>query len=230
MKSEANTESDEGTQVVLDIPSEGSQLFRSESYEDILSLLSRYPNEELSISDLAAAVDHSRPTVTKAVDGLRDNNLLTTKREGNKRVVSINTERLFQPTDPILRIPQSEFHDPVRTAVSQLTSELEEVLGIVLYGSVANGTADRRSDIDLWILVRADRMENQRAVNHIREELEGTEFPQGRYEFDIDVEELTAVPNYQDEIQQIITNGRVVYDAPDFEQVRQLILHGETHA
>ena len=39
-------------------------------------------------------------------------------------------------------IPQAEFHTPVRTAVEQLVEQLDTVIGIVLYGSVARGTAD----------------------------------------------------------------------------------------
>nr|WP_274326211.1 nucleotidyltransferase domain-containing protein [Halosimplex aquaticum] len=30
-----------------------------------------------------------------------------------------------------------------------------------MFGSVARGEADRRSDIDLWVLVEEDRMTNQ---------------------------------------------------------------------
>lgn len=40
-------------------------------------------------------------------------------------------------------------------------SQYDHIAGIVLYGSVARGDADRRSDIDLWVLVEDDRMANQ---------------------------------------------------------------------
>jgi predicted nucleotidyltransferase len=48
---------------------------------------------------------------------------------------------------------------------------LESVVGIGLYGSVARGEADRRSDIDLWVFVAEDRLENQRTANHVRQDL-----------------------------------------------------------
>jgi predicted nucleotidyltransferase len=65
---------------------------------------------------------------------------------------------------------------PVREAVDELRTELESIVGIALYGSVARGGADRRSDIDLWVLVEEDRMVAQRAANEVRQELEAREF------------------------------------------------------
>ncbi|WP_224214682.1 nucleotidyltransferase domain-containing protein [Natrinema longum] len=180
------------------------------------------------MTDLATAVDRSRPAVTKAVDVLSSNDLVVTERRGRKRLVRINRERLSVPDDPYFRIPQSEFHDPVRTAVETLGDELDGVVAIVLYGSVARGEADRRSDIDLWVLVEDDRMENQREANRVRRHLEDESFDTGRYAYEIDVEALPAVPNYLPELREIVRDGIALYETEAFGTVRNMILRGGT--
>jgi len=172
-------------------------------------------------------VDYSQPTVSKAIDTLAANGLVVEQRDGTARTVQINHDRLSKPEDPLLEIPQAEFHDPVRAAVDELRNELDEVLGIVLYGSVARGEADRRSDIDLWVLVEDDRMEKQRTANRIRQDLEDSEFDTGRYAYEIDVEALPAIPNYTEEIRTILSDGLVLYDTEKFDTVQQMIFHGD---
>jgi len=226
MKSDTNTTVETGARISLDIPAQDRSLFKSQAAHDVLSFLSRYHADEFSITELADAVDYSRPTTTRAVDTLVANDLLTERRNGNARLAGINRERLSRPDDPLLQIPQAEFHTPVRTAVEQLVERLDTVIGIVLYGSVARGTADRRSDIDLWVLVEEDRMTSQRTANAIRQELEDRAFDTGRYAYEIDVEALPAVPTYTEELQAILSDGIVVHDTKKFETAREMVFHG----
>lgn len=227
MKRKSNTHTEAGARISLDIPAQDASLFKSQAVHDVLSFLCRYHTDEFSITELADAVDYSRPTITKAIDTLAANDLITAQRDGNTRVAKINRGRLSRPDDPLLQIPQTEFHTPVRTAVEQLVDRLDTVLGIVLYGSVARGTADRRSDIDLWVLVEEDRMANQRTANTIRQDLEDEEFDTGRYAYEIDVEALPAVPNYTEDIQKILSEGIVIHDTEKFETVREMVFHGD---
>lgn len=227
MQSKSNTSSNHGSQLRLDIPTKNTDLFRSQTVHDVLSFLSRYHTEEFSITELADAVEYSTPSVSKAVDVLTANDLVVDRRDGNTRNVYINPDRLSRPDDPILQIPQVEFQTPVRAAVEQLCDELDTVIGIVLYGSVARGEADRRSDIDLWVLVDEDRMANQRTANQVRQDLEDREFDTGRYAYEIDVEALPAVPNYVDELQEILSDGLVVHGTEKFETVQRMVFHGD---
>ena len=226
MKSKSNTHAEASARISLDIPAQDTSLFKSQAVHDVLTFLSRYHTDEFSITELAEAVDYSRPTITKAVDTLVANDLITDQRDGNTMVAKINQERLSRPDDPLLQIPQAEFHTPVRTAAEQLSDRLDTVIGIVLYGSVARGTADRRSDIDFWVLVEEDRMANQRTANTIRQDLEDEEFDTGRYAYDIDVETLPAVPNYVENIQEILSEGIVIHDTENFETIREMVFHG----
>jgi predicted nucleotidyltransferase len=158
------------------------------------------------------------------VNVLSSNDLVTESPESNQRLIQINRQRLSIPDDPILRIPQSEYHQPVKTAVTKLRENISDVVGIILYGSVARGEADRRSDIDLWVLTRSGRAESQREANAIRGDLEEMEFDGDRYAYDIDVEAVQAIPAYTDDIREIIVSGIPVYKTSDFETVENLLL------
>ncbi|WP_211334108.1 MarR family transcriptional regulator [Halopiger aswanensis] len=103
-----------------------------------------------SLREIAEQIGTSHQTVSRVVDILAENDLIVEfSNNKNKRLVQINRERLSIPGNPILRIPQPEFHEPVKTAVDELTAKLDSILGVVLYESVARGEAARRSDIDL---------------------------------------------------------------------------------
>lgn len=227
MKSGSNIDSQGGSRIALDVPAPNTDLFRSQAVHDVLSFLSRYYTDEFSITELTDAVDYSQPSVSKAVDVLVANDLVVERRDGNTRTVHVNRDRLSRPDDPFLRIPQSEFREPVRTAVEELVNGLDDVIGIVLYGSVARGDADRRSDVDLWVLVADDRMANQRTANRVRQDLEDRTFDAGRYAYDIDVEVLPAVPNYADDLRDVLADGLVVHDTGKFDTVRNMVFHGD---
>lgn len=227
MKKKSNGMVSDGSRLTVDIPLQDSRLLKGEATDDILLFLTRHHDESFSMTDIAKAVDYSRPTITKTVDVLSNNDLVVEEREGTRRLVQINRERLTLPDDPYLEIPQSEFHAPVKAATESILNELDSVLGVVLYGSVARGEADRRSDIDLWVLVREDRMGNQRRANHVRKSLEEESFDGDRYAFEIDVEGLQAVPNYADELREILRDGIAVHRTDEFDTVREMVLHGE---
>ena len=227
MKSISNIKAEDGLQILLDIPPQSEKLFGSTATESVLSFLSRHHTEEFSIGDLVEAVDYSQPSVSKAVTVLSETDLVVERREGNTRWVQINHERLHVPDDPYLQIPQAEFQIPVRTAATTLRSELDGAIGIVLYGSVARGEADRRSDIDLWVLVEGDRMANQRAANEVKQALEEEEFENERYEYEIDIEALQAVPKYISEIRDVLSDGIVIHETEKFQTVRNMVFHGD---
>ncbi|MFD1514111.1 nucleotidyltransferase domain-containing protein [Halomarina rubra] len=227
MKTGTNSRLNNTTQIALDVPSRDSRLFKSKATDDVLLFLTRNNTGSFSITELAEAVDYSRPTVTKTVDVLAENDIVVEQRDGTRRLVQINRDRLTIPDDPYLEIPQSEFHSPVQTATEALVEKLDDVLAVVLYGSVARGEADRRSDIDLWVLVREDRMSNQRRANELRQSLEEDTFDGNRYLFEIDVEGLQAVPKYVTDLQDILRTGIAVHQTDAFDTVRKMVLHGD---
>jgi len=227
MKRDTNSTSVDGIQISIDLPLQDDRLLSGDATADILLFLTRHHDESFSMTDLADAIGYTRPTITKTVDTLSRNDLVIEEHDGPLRLVQINRDRLTIPDDPFLGIPQSEFHAPVQDATDQLRTKLDDVLAVVLYGSVARGEADRRSDIDIWVLVREDRPSNQRQANHIRQSLEEDTFGGDRYAFDIDVEALQGIPTYAEELQEILHDGITVYQTDEFDTVRSMILHGD---
>lgn len=226
METNSNSQKEHSTAILLDLPVQDDRLFRSQAMSDLLSFLSRNPEGQFSHVELGRVLDYSRPTISKAVDVLSANQLVTVEREAQKKLVQINTGRLSVPHDPFFQIPQPKFRPPVRAAVSSLREQLDEMIGVVVYGSVARGEADRRSDIDLWVAVRTDRMGNQRSANRVRQDLEETVFDAERFEFEIDVESFQAVPSHISDIRRILSGGIVVHDTDEFSELRKMIFKG----
>ncbi|ELZ89487.1 nucleotidyltransferase [Haloferax elongans ATCC BAA-1513] len=226
MITESNSNMGDRIRITLDIPLQDSRLFKGKATDDILLFLTRHPSESFSITDISNIVNYSRPTITKTVDVLSNNGLVVEERDGASRLIQINRGRLTIPDNPYLEIPQSEFQPPVKAATEAILDELDGVLGVVLYGSVARGDADRRSDIDLWVLVREDRMRNQRKANQVRKSLEKDTFDSNRYAFEIDVEGVKAVPNYMEDLQEILRDSIAVHQTEEFKTVCNMVLHG----
>ena len=224
MNRETESTDSSGASISLSIPPSDPDLFKHKATSDVLLFLTNHRFSDFSLRGLATQIGHSHQSVRRAVNVLSSNDLITESSESNQRLVQINRQRLSIPDDPILRIPQSEYHHPVKTAVTKLRENISDVVGIILYGSVARGDADRRSDIDLWVLTRTGRAESQRETNAIVGDLEDMKFDGDRYAYDIDVEAVQAIPAYTDDIREIIVSGIPVYKTSDFETVENLLL------
>ena len=225
MVSESERDSNSGMSISLQIPAKEPGLFKHSATNDLLPFLANHRFDDYTIRALAERLEHSKGTISNAVHVLEVNDLVNVEYEGPAKRVSINTDRLNVPNDPILRIPQSEYHEPVRAAVRELTHELDNLAGIVLYGSVARGEADRQSDIDLWVLVTDDRMGAQRKVNELVQHLEDQPFnePGERFDFHVDVEESMSIPQYAEDIGRIIDSGITIHSTDNFRKVEILI-------
>lgn len=214
-----------GISISLPIPAQDPTLFSSKATNDLLLFLARHRFTEFTINRLADQLDYASNTISRAVDDLENNDLVQVRHEGNRRLVAINRERLTVPADPIMRIPQIEYHEPTRRAVRELTDEIPDLVAIILYGSVARGEADRQSDIDLWLLVTENRAAAQRTANTVAQRLEDAGFNRNneRFDFHIDVESVMSIPQYTDDISRIINAGIAVYSTEEFEQAKTII-------
>ncbi|MGQ3331049.1 nucleotidyltransferase domain-containing protein [Halorubrum sp. FL23] len=224
MSHETESDATQGVSISVPVPAADADLFKSKATNDILLFLINHRFQQFSQREVANQIGHSQQTVRRAINTLVENGLVVESPEGNQRLVQINRERLAIPDDPLLRIPQPEFQQPVKAAVDELTGRLDGVIGIVLYGSVARGEADRRSDIDLWVLTTDDRAPTQREANAVGRDLEDAEFDGNRYAYDIDVEAVQAVPTYTEDVRGIVVSGIPIYSTTNFETVERLLL------
>lgn len=161
----------------LPLPVRDAALFTHGATPHILSFLGDNPDIDVSIRQLSQVVPMSERATREAVDALVANDLLETYHQGNARRVHINRARLDTPTDPFRSIPQPEFQTPVRVACRYIEEDLDTVRGIVLFGSVARGTADRRSDIDLWVLVADDHLQQRHEATKLAARLDDLQIP-----------------------------------------------------
>ncbi|WP_267643515.1 nucleotidyltransferase domain-containing protein [Haloarchaeobius amylolyticus] len=174
---EADGQSDVGGSIELGLPIRDAELFKHGATTYILHFLSDNPDINVSIRQLSKVTPFSERATREAVNVLEPNGLVETFHKGNARRVQINRERLSKPSDPIRSIPQTEYHTPVRIAKQYIVDELADVQGLILFGSVARGEADRQSDIDLWVLVGGDHMQQRHAANKLAKHLEGLQIP-----------------------------------------------------
>ena len=224
MSHETESNATQGVSISVPIPASDADLFKSKATNDILLFLTNHRFEQFSQREVADQIGHSQQTARRAINTLVENGLVIESPDSNQRLVRINRERLAVPDDPLLRIPQPEFQKPMKAAVDELTGCLDGLIGIVLYGSVARGEADRRSDIDLWVLTTNDRAPNQREANAVGRDLEDAEFGEDRYAYDIDVETVQGIPTYTEDIREIVVSGIPIYSTNKFETVEKLLL------
>lgn len=213
-----------GMELTLPLPAPNSRLFRYTATSDILSLLANNPHTRFSIRDIRRATDHSPSSVTDTIDLLDQTDLVHITREGNKKLVQINRGRLSKPDEPILQIPQAEFHDPVRTLVDCLRDRIDTISGILIFGSVARGEADRSSDIDCFVLVTDEKATAQRIAHEVARDLGEQRFNGDRYQFQALVESSRSITNIGDRLREIFTEGIVLYETDDLQTAKQEVL------
>lgn len=213
-----------GVELTLPLPVPNRRLFRYAATSDILALLANNPHTQFSIRDIRRATDHSPSSVTDTVDLLAETDLVHITRDGNKKLVQINRERLSNPDDPILRIPQAEFHDPIRILVDQLQDQLDNVAGILIFGSVARGEADRASDIDCFVLVNDEKATAQRRAHELARDLESQRFDGDRFQFQVLVESGQSVANIGERLREIFTEAIVLYETDELQAAKEEVL------
>jgi len=126
-------------------PDPDTDVFRIGAADDILRLLADAHDTEFSIPELVDATGVTRSTVWRAVDLLDNIDAVQIRETPQRNYIAINPDRL-QKDDPILAIPQSEFHAPIQAFVDlvQATTadadDINDLLGIVIFGSVARGS------------------------------------------------------------------------------------------
>ncbi|ELY38543.1 nucleotidyltransferase domain-containing protein [Natronorubrum tibetense] len=212
-----------GTSVRVSIPVP-DDVFRHSACGPVLSLLADTPHAAFGIRDIGRAIERPHRSVSLAVDDLEALGLVTTRTEGGKKLVQIDRGRLETPTDPIIRIPQVEFHDPVRRLRSELLDRLENVTGILLFGSVARGEADRKSDIDCFVLVGANRATNQKHAHELVQELNDERFDGDRYDFQVLVESTESASRQRDQLREIVVDGITLYETQELIELKAEVI------
>ena len=209
-----------GTHVCIPVPVGTRDAFRHDAMPAILQLLTDNPGTTFSNRDLHRLTGKGMSNVNASVQALEQLGVAGVDRDGRSNEVQINAARLVQSDDPVTTIPQSEYHDPVREVRDRITEEIGSDVGIVLFGSVARGDADRASDIDVFVIVEDGRMEAQRLAHSIEEEVASKRFDGDRFEPHIVVETRDSAVTH-DRIREVLVEGITLHDTEVLDAVKQ---------
>jgi len=216
-----------GAYVRLPVPLEDPDAFRHRATADILHVLVDNPERAFTNRELHRVTGCGLGGVNAAVDTLDALGIIQVDRSGRANAVQINTEMLFAPDDPVTAIPQLEYHAPVRTLLSELEARIDGAVGVVLFGSVARGTADRTSDIDLFVVVEGDRLQAQREAHAIEQAIADERFDGERYEAHIVVETDDSATSH-DRIGEVLTEGLTLRESQVLATVKGEVFDGGT--
>lgn len=218
----------DGAGLFLPIPLGEQRVFRNQAMDDIVELLYRNPHEEFGVRQLRELTGHGAQTVDTALTLLDQIGVIRTRRDGNKKLTSIDRDRIRKPDDPFLEIPQEEFREPARAFVERAVERQgENLVGITLFGSVARGEADRTSDIDLQVIVDGELTSARRELQKIRQEIEGGRFGGERYELQLLVESVESAERYGEKLSEVFSEGITLYSTEELAALRVVVFGGE---
>jgi predicted nucleotidyltransferase len=207
-------------------------IFRISAAEEILRLLADAHETEFTIAEFVDATGAARSTVWRAVDLLDALGVVQIRETPQRNYVSIDPERL-QKDDPILAIEQGEFHEPIRAFVDRVSDsindseDVDSLVGLVVFGSVARGEADRQSDIDLFVVVDGDRTSARRLVTDIVSDLAEERFDGDRFAFEPYVESVESAKRAESKLTEIFTEGITVIASEQLQSIRKAVFAGE---
>lgn len=213
--------------VLLPMPFPTERVFRNQAMDDILAFLYRNPHDEFGVRELRDVTGHGGQTVDTALTLFTRLDVIETRREGNQRLVSINRDRVQKPDDPIVEIPQEPFRTPINAFLDALRERQDNLVGVLVFGSVARGEADRASDIDLFIVVEDNLMAARRTVQDIRQEISDRPFDGDRFEFQVMVESVESVDQYGEKLTTLFSEGITLYRTDRLDEIRRGVIHGE---
>ena len=221
----------EQTRVLLDFPFPEERVFRYQAMQDILHHLVNNPFEEYTQKELATITDSDVSSISRSVDLLERMGVIDIAN-GKPAKITIDQDHITG-SDPLFTIPQREFRKPVQAFLDGLATdieasdEVEEIVGVILFGSVARGGADRSSDIDLLVIVSGDLTYGRRLVSQLARDLEERTFQGERYQFEVLVETSESAASHGVPLRDIFDEGIVLERTDALEDVRDAVYETE---
>ncbi|MDG5761911.1 nucleotidyltransferase domain-containing protein [Natronococcus sp. A-GB1] len=215
----------EQMRVLLDFPFPEERVFRYQAMQDILHHLVNNPFEEFTQKELATITDSDISSVSRAVELLEQMGVLDIAN-GKPAQIRIDQDHITG-SNPLFTIPQREFRKPVQAFLNELAKDVEasddvdEVVGIILFGSVARGQADRSSDIDLLVIVKGNLTYGRRLASQLVRDLEERTFHGERYQFEVLVETPESAASHGEKLREIFDEGLVLERIGALEDVRK---------
>lgn len=184
----------------------------------------RYPYKEFYLNELSKNLKIGLGRTKTILEKLEKKGVLEKKRDGNRILFKLNPSK--QITFEVIRISNlnrlSSLPEEFKSIVEKFSSKYKEILkeeltSIVLFGSVAKGTAKKQSDIDILVIAKKE-------INKKRkEELRKIFSDILDIYFRISQEQIYTEKEFENEYSigddfliNIMNQGILVYDKDDF--------------
>lgn len=220
--------------VLIDYPFPDERFFRYQAMQDILHHLVNNPFEEFTQKELARITEADISTVSRSVTLLEQLGPITVS-DAKPAKITLDDDYVTT-SDPLFNIPQQEFRKPIRAYLDELTEgtsntdAIEELVGVLLFGSVARGEADRSSDIDILVIVDGNGTRARRLASKRASDLEGRAFEGDRYQFEVLVETVESAASHGTKLQEIFDEGIVLARTERLSEVRATVYADEDGA
>ncbi|MBL7159961.1 MAG: nucleotidyltransferase domain-containing protein [Candidatus Aenigmarchaeota archaeon] len=203
--------------IPLSKKSEG--LFRYKLTADILNFLIRNSYKSFSISELAKKINRKENDLLlrKTIKELEKCGLIEIRKEKKSYEISINRDFVYDPEDKLVFIPQDKY----RAIIKEITDKLRGAHAIFLFGSVAEGTADRMSDIDLFVV------SNSRKTTMVAEKIKFYFGSKRKERFKVNFYIETTrnfeklVKNKEPVVLKILRRGIKIFSSKKFEKIME---------
>jgi predicted nucleotidyltransferase len=130
----------------------------------LLKIFHRFPGRVFSLSDIAKITGQSNGAVYPALAGLVEAGILKSSKVGKATAYRLNSENPL--SRKVMEIFTAE-KETLRKVAEDFTSQLnkKQVVSVILFGSVARGEPNEKSDIDLLMVYRGKRADIEKNVN-----------------------------------------------------------------
>ncbi|MFO7991234.1 MAG: nucleotidyltransferase domain-containing protein [Thermoplasmata archaeon] len=133
---------------------------KSENELKVIRALMEYPDRNWSLREISDESGVPKTTVWRAVNRLEEKNFLYTSKVGKSTMVNVKNRDVLRR---ILKFSRAEI-DEMEEVAGRFVEEIKGIEGVskcILFGSVARGTADLNSDIDILVLLRDEGVEDE---------------------------------------------------------------------
>jgi len=199
-------------------------ILSSKTSTKLLFLMSREPHRGFYLNSLSREAKAGMGVTKDALERFYKQGILSRLADGNRIVYKLNPESRLVPElvhlanlDALLSLPES-----YQSEVSELLRRTRKCLGgnlsaLVVYGSVAKGTAKKGSDIDV-LLITKERLDNK-AEESLRETFSSVsdtflKLPEEKIMSEASFKEAYELGD--DFLANVLADGIVAYDADGY--------------
>ncbi|MFW6048328.1 MAG: nucleotidyltransferase domain-containing protein [Candidatus Natronoplasma sp.] len=147
---------------------------KSEKELKVIKALMEYPDRDWGLNDIVEESEVSKTTVWRAVNRLEERNYVFTSEVGRSKLVKVKNRKVLKRILKASRAEIDELEEAAKKFVEEI-QKFEEVKKCVLFGSVARGTADLNSDIDILTLLQGRDEKTEDEISQIAEKISSEE-------------------------------------------------------